>query len=167
MEFDLITNQRRSIRSFSDEKITEQQLSELKKTILKVPSAKAIFPWRCYFITNKEKIEALSKFKEHGAKFIKNAPLLVVVTADTSLSDMWIEDCSIVGTYLLLKAVDLNLGACWVQVRNRQHDDTTSARRYLMQHLNIAASHGVACIIAIGHAASDHEPHNETRTKIN
>ncbi|MDD2564066.1 MAG: nitroreductase family protein, partial [Salinivirgaceae bacterium] len=137
MEFDVIANLRKSIRSFTEQKLNEQQISELKETILKVPSAKAIFPWRCYFITNEEKIATLSKFKGSGSGFIKNAAILIIITADTSLSDMWIEDCSIVGTYLLLKAVDMQLGACWVQVRNRQHDDTTSARRFIMDQVDI------------------------------
>lgn len=157
MKFDIIANLRKSVRSFTEQKLSEQQINELKETILKVPSAKSIFPWRCYFITNQEKIETLSKFKGSGSGFIKNAPLLVVITADTNLSDMWIEDCSIVGTYLLLKAVDMQLGACWVQVRNRQHDDTTSARRFIMDHVDIPESHGIASIIAIGYPKSEPE----------
>ena len=156
MEFDLLANRRKSIRSFSEEKLNEQQISELKETILKVPSAKAIFPWRCYFVTNKEKIKTLSNFKS-SSDFIAKAPLLVVITADTSLSDMWIEDCSIVGTYLLLKAVEMQLGACWVQVRNRQHNDTTSARRFIMEQIDIPESHGIASVIAIGYPETEPE----------
>jgi nitroreductase len=166
MDFEHILNHRRSIRTFTEEKLTEKQLIELKEAILRVPSAKAVFPWRFYFITNEEKIEILSHLKPNGSAFIQKAPLIVVVTADTSLSDMWIEDCSIAATYLLLKAVDMGLGACWVQVRNRQHNDKISARRFVMQHLDIPESYGISCVIAIGHPDKESEPHDQSRHKL-
>ena len=166
MEFEKIINNRRSVRTFTSQKLSEHQISELKSAVLKVPSAKAIFPWRFYFITNEKKIETLSRLKPNGASFIQKAPLIVVACADTSLSDMWIEDCSIASTYLLLKAVDLGLGACWVQVRNRQHDDKMSARRFMMEHLDIPESYGICCVIAIGYAENESEPHNDKRDKL-
>ncbi len=166
MDFEHIVNNRRSVRTFADIKLTDEQITALKEALLRVPSAKAIFPWRFYFITNDEKIETLSQLKPHGAAFIQKAPLIVVVTADTSLSDMWIEDCSIAATYLLLKAVDLGLGACWVQVRNRQHNDKMSARRFIMQHLDIPESYAIACVVAIGHPKKEAEPHDQSRHKF-
>ncbi|HPW66728.1 MAG TPA: nitroreductase family protein [Salinivirgaceae bacterium] len=163
MDFNKVLNHRRSVRSFTNEQLTDSQILELKNSVLKVPSAKSIYPWKLYFITNKEKIEILSRFKSSSG-FIKQAPLHVVVTADTSLSDMWIEDCSIVATYLLLKAVDLGLGACWLQVRNRQHNDKISARQYILNHLDLSETFGIECIIAIGHPESEPVPHYEQHT---
>ncbi|HON18501.1 MAG TPA: nitroreductase family protein [Salinivirgaceae bacterium] len=159
MDFNDVILQRRSVREFLPKPLTTEQIAELKETILKVPSAKAIFPWRIYFITNKQKIEQLAKLKPTGASFIQEAPLVVLVAADSSLSDMWIEDCSIAATYLLLKAVDLGLGACWVQVRNRQHDDRISARRYILQTMDLPESFGICCLIAIGYPReTDEDP---------
>ncbi len=159
MEFDKVLNYRKSIRSFTNEQLTDTQILELKNSVLKVPSAKSIYPWKLYFVTNREKIEALSRFKGSSG-FIKQAPLHVVVTADTSISDMWVEDCSIVATYLLLKAVDLGLGACWLQVRNRPHNDKISARQYISNLLNLPESIDIECVIAIGRPKSEPVPHD-------
>ncbi len=166
MDFEQIINHRRSVRSFTSEPLTQEQLEALKSAVLKVPSAKAIFPWRFYFITNREKIVQLSAMKATGASFIANAPLVVLVAADTTLSDMWIEDCSIAATYLLLKAVDMGLAACWVQVRNRQHNDKISARRYILQCMDLPESYGICCLVAIGNPAVETEPHNNSRQKL-
>ncbi|HOG20202.1 MAG TPA: nitroreductase family protein [Salinivirgaceae bacterium] len=166
MDFNKVLNYRKSIRSFTSEQLTDTQILELKNSVLKVPSAKSIYPWKLYFVTNKEKIEALSKFKS-SSDFIKQAPLHVVVAADTSLSDMWIEDCSIVATYLLLKAVDLGLSACWLQVRNRPHNDKISARQYISNLIDLPESFDIECVIAIGYPKSEPSPHDVHYTESN
>ncbi|MGI6478052.1 MAG: nitroreductase family protein [Salinivirgaceae bacterium] len=166
MEFGKVLNYRKSIRSFTNEQLTDTQILELKNSVFKAPSAKAIYPWKLYFVTNEEKIDKLSKFKSSSG-FIKQAPLHVVVTADTNLSDMWVEDCSIVATYLLLKAVDLGLGACWLQVRNRPHNDKISAQQYISNLLDLPESLGIECVIAIGYPKSEPSPHDVHYTERN
>ena len=49
----------------------------------------------------------------------KNAPLGVVVCADSSKCDVWVEDASIATIFLHLAATSMGLGSCWLQIRKR------------------------------------------------
>jgi hypothetical protein len=73
----------------------------------------------------------LSKSKKNGSSFLKEAELAIVISADSSISDVWTEDASIASTIVLLTAENLSLGACWIQIRNRIHDDKSSSEDYV------------------------------------
>ena len=53
--------------------------------------------------------------------------------------------------HIVLRAVDLGLGSCWVQIRNRRHDAGSSAEEYLRGLLRLPEQVNVAAIIGIGH----------------
>ena len=55
----------------------------------------------------------------HGASFLGDAALAIVVTADPLASDVWIEDASIASLMIQLQAEDMGLGSCWIQIRER------------------------------------------------
>ena len=63
-----------------------------------------------FFGCKKEKLQALSKAKL-GVSCLATASLAIVVTADESLSDVWIEDASIAAEHIQLAAFDLGLSA--------------------------------------------------------
>ena len=75
-----------------------------------------------------------------------------------SVSDCWIEDCSIAATIAQLTATDLGLGSCWIQIRGRQHADGRPAEEYVREVLGLPASLSVLCLLSVGYPAEDKPP---------
>jgi nitroreductase len=74
----------------------------------------------------------------------------VVVCCDETVSDVWVEDCSIAAIIVHLAAESMDLGSCWIQVRNRRHNAETTSEDYVRNILGIGHPLRVLAIIAIG-----------------
>ncbi|HWQ20437.1 MAG TPA: nitroreductase family protein [Methanotrichaceae archaeon] len=107
-----LLQKRRSIRAYEDRDIESDIIKKLKEAALRSPSSRGINPWRFIFITDRSKLEELSRAKQSGSSFLKGARLGVVVCAEGSESDVWIEDCSIASIILQLTGQSLGLGSC-------------------------------------------------------
>ena len=154
MLLDLLRN-RRSIRKYTDQEIEEEKLELLIEAVLRSPSSRSLTPWEFVVVNDREVIARLARAKTHGSSFLAGAPLAIVVCADPAKSDVWIEDASIAALLLHLCAADLGLGSCWIQIRNRQHDDQTSSEIYVQQILGLKPDIAVEAIVAIGYSAED------------
>nr|NJM04481.1 NAD(P)H-dependent dehydrogenase/reductase [Desulfobacula sp.] len=150
MFLDLIST-RRSIRKFKPYPVEKEKIEILIEAALRSPSSRGFNPWRFILIQDRAMLEALSRAKPHGAGFLKDAPLGIIVCADASESDVWIEDASIASVFLHLAAHDLGLGSCWIQLRKRDHNPSVSADTYVKELLNIPDNIMVESIIAIGY----------------
>lgn len=165
MLFDLI-KKRRSIRKYKSKEIEKEKIDILLKSALLSPSSRGLNPWEFIVIKDRDKLNLLSKAK-HGAEFLENSYLGIVIIANTKISDVWIEDCSIVGSILLLNSEDLGLGACWIQIRNRKYDKKTKASDYVKFILNIPEYYEVEAIISIGYADEKLSPKDEKDMDFN
>lgn len=161
MFFDLI-KKRRSIRKFKDVPVEREKIDRLIETALRSPSSRGFNPWRFVVVDQPEILDRLSRAKPHGAAFLKQAPLGIVVLGDAEKSDVWVEDCSIASIFIQLGAEALGLSSCWIQIRKREHDKTTSAEDYIRELLSIPAHLKVESIIAIGYADEVKSPHPAT-----
>ncbi len=158
MLLDLL-NTRRSIREFTEQPITKEQLEYLQETVMRAPTSRGLNPWQFVFVTDPQVIAKLAEAKPKGAAFIANCALAVVICADTTCSDVWVEDCSIAAICLQLAATELGLGSCWSQMRLRQHNETTSASDFICSLLDLSQEIEVDNIIGIGNPAEHKEPH--------
>jgi nitroreductase len=158
MLMDLI-RQRRSIRKFTDQEIEADKIELLKEAALRPPSSMGNNPWEFVFVTDKKLLAKLAKAKPHGSSFLADARLGVVVCADPEKSAVWIEDASIAAIYIHLAAASLGLGSCWIQIRERMHDDTKSAEAYIAEVLNIPSNFKVETMVGIGYPAEQKAPH--------
>lgn len=100
-----------------------------------------------------EIIQQLSHCKPHGAAFLGQAPLAIVVLADETKGDVWVEDCSIASILLQLTAQSIGLGSCWIQIRKRQHESGQTAGQFIRQLLELPENLRVLSIIAAGYPA--------------
>ncbi len=142
---------RRSIRKFTDKSVEAEKLELLKEAILRAPSSKNINPWEFIFIDSRDIIQKLKQCKPHGTIPLETAPLAVVICADETRNDVWIEDCSIASMLLQLTAQSLGLGSCWIQVRNRSFTPSVSSEDYIQQLLGIPRNFRVLNIVAAGY----------------
>ena len=146
-----ILRQRRSIRKFTSEKIVPEAVETLVEAALRAPSSRGINPWEFILVDDPELLAKLSLAKQHGAEFLKGAPLGIVVCADSTKSDVWIEDCAIAAIIIQLTAVSLGLGSSWAQIRNRQHDPELSAEARVRELLGLPEQIRVLSVLGIGH----------------
>ena len=154
----LIQN-RRSIRKYQNTGVEEEKIDLLVEAALRAPSSMGKNSWEFVVITDPAMLEKLSYAKPHGATFLKNAALGIVVCADTQKTDVWVEDASIASIFIHVAAASLDLGSCWIQIRERKHDDTQSAEGYISGVLGLPAHIKVESIIAIGYPDESKSPH--------
>ncbi len=162
-----IMQKRRSIRKYLNKPVEQEKIDLLIEAALRAPSSRGRNPWEFIVVTDKSLLEKLSKAKPHGASFLKDTPLGIVVCSDMSISDMWIEDTSIASAHILLAAESLGLGACWIQMRARSYDENTGSEEYIRNILNIPESHGILSIIAAGYSNETMPGHKKEDLKYN
>jgi len=149
---------RRSIREYSGRPVEPEKVAVLKEAVLRSPSSRNIDPWEFVFVDDRTLLARLARCKPHGADFLEQAALGIVVCADGRASDVWVEDCSIAAILAQMTAQSLGLGSCWIQVRNRRFDDATTSEQYIRRLLGLPEHVKVECIVSIGHPAEKREP---------
>lgn len=155
---------RRSVRKFTDEKVSNENIERLVKAGLSAPSSMAKYPVELIVTQDKQTIAALKTCKNRATTALDTAPLAITVIADASLSDVWVEDASIVASYITLEAEKLGLGLNWIQIRLRNGTEAGSEEE-VRKVLNIPDKYGVLAILAVGHKAEF--PEGYTQDKLN
>jgi nitroreductase len=154
---DLIVN-RRSIRRYTTEEISAEDVKTLLEAALMAPTSKNSRAWHFVLIEDANKLEALSKCKVGGAGPIAGCSLAIVVAMDVEASEAWVEDASIAATYIQLQAEALGLGSCWIQVRGRYTATDMEAETYVQNLLEMPDTIMPVCIITLGHKAEERKP---------
>ena len=122
MDFLKLAEARRSVRAFTEQPLTDDQLEQLLKAGIAAPSAGNRQAW--YFIVVKDAmLKETFATKATKQDFIATAPVVIVVCADPSQNaDRYAErgeqlftlqDTSAAIQNILLAATDLGLGTCW------------------------------------------------------
>ena len=154
---------RRSVRKFTEEAVSDEDITELLHAGMSGPSACNKTPWEFFVVTNPEVLEKLRKATRYSK--IK-APLAIVVCGNLSkalplqLSPFWIQDCSAATENILLKATDLGLGAVWCGI----HPMKTSEKK-VSEALSLSEKLVPLNIIHIGHPAEFPEPRDQYNEK--
>jgi nitroreductase len=139
---------RRSIRQYTGEPLSEQEIQSLLKAGMAAPSAHNKQPWRFVLVTDQEKRQALSNVHPY-AKMVADAALAIVVCGDMTVSpDYWAQDCAAATENILIAAAGLGLGAVWLGCYPQQ--ERIKAIRSI---LNIPEHIGVQCMISVGRPA--------------
>ena len=162
-----ILRKRRSVRKYKAKAIEPELIEHLKEAAVRSPTSRNFRPWRFLFLTDKDKLEALSWAKTSGSSFLKGASLGVVVCADEHESDVWIEDCAIASIILQLTGQSMGLGSCWIQIRKRVHSDVQTSEEYVQGVLGLPANMKVESIIAFGYPDEEKLPIPKAQLEYN
>lgn len=141
--------QRRSIRKFTSDKVSKEDVESLKKAALLAPSSRNLKPIEFIFIEETETIRNLKKCKKFGTAALETATLAIVIIGDVAKSDVWIEDAAIATTFIMLEAEALGLGSNWIQIRLREGMNTPSDEE-IRSLLGIPKQYGILSVLAIG-----------------
>ena len=121
-----LARRRRSCRRFTGEKIADDIVEEILKVALLAPSSWGGHPIEFVIVRDKEMIKKIARCKRMGAGPLPQADVAIVVMANTSGLELWIEDAAVASTYILLAAEQFDVGACWIHIRNRAGQRTTA-----------------------------------------
>lgn len=142
-----LIKKRRSVRKFTDQPVTKEQLKTLLEAAMYAPSAQNKRPWEFVVITNKEIIRKIPTLLPN-ARMCDTATAVIAVVGIPQ-SDMPVGyipgDCGAASQNILLEAANIGLGACWCGVYPR--DERMSEARKL---LNIPEPKIPFNVIAIG-----------------
>ena len=155
MDFLEVIEKRHSVRKFTDEPVGRELLDAIIDIARTAPSSKNCHSSAFMVIEDRDTLQAVSEMRDRGSAFLKDAPAAIVVMGDRSKTDIWVENASISATFIQLAATALDLGSCWIHVRDRMRskDDPSkgTAEDYLKDLLGIREEYGVLCVVAIGH----------------
>ena len=145
--------QRRSIRAYTRENVSEDEVEKLIDAARWAPSAGNIQPWKFVIVRNPEVKQKLA-VAALDQTFIEEAPVVIVVCADEAQSSQGygnrgvtlycIQDTAAAIENILLAAYALGLSTCWVGAFREE-----LARNALKAPLNVRP----IAIIPVGHAA--------------
>lgn len=153
MELKEVLLKRRSVRKFTNEPVSKENIDELLHAAMSGPSACNKKPWEFYVVTNEDKLKELKS----ASRFTKiSAKLAIIVCGNLKkalplkFASYWIQDCSAATENILLRATDLGLGAVWCGAHPQQ-----GAEEKIREILNISKNEIPLNIIFIGHPAEE------------
>ncbi len=106
---------RRSIRHFTGELISDEQLNTILRAGFQAPNAHNLQPWEFIVVRDKDKIKEIKEFHKY-AKMVEEAGTLVVVCGDKDKQEilgLLVSDTSAAIQNILLASHGLGLGAVW------------------------------------------------------
>lgn len=159
--------ERRSIRKYTDEPVSEDDVKDLLKAAMAAPSAQNEQPWEFIVVRDRQLLIEITKFHPFS-KMLKEAPLAIIVCGDQEREKSkgyWVQDCSAAAENILIAAQDKGLGAVWLGVYPKE--DRVKEMRKLF---HIPGHVIPMCIISVGHPAERKEPaerYDEKRIHLN
>lgn len=151
MTFLELTRQRASVRQFTDEMVSEEQLNYILECARMAPSAVNFQPWRFVVVESKEKQSLLHKC--YSREWFNSAPLYIICVARRDQA--WVRQCdgkshsdidiAIATEHICLAAAEVGLGSCWV---------CNFDAPQLSEALDMPDNEYPAVIVALGHPAA-------------
>lgn len=145
---------RNSVRSFTDKKISRENLDLILKAAIYAPSGMNKQTWQFTVIQNKDKIQELAKAvqkslnRDSGYNFYD--PDTIILLSNDKENTNGLADCSCAMQNIFLMANELGIGSCWINQLKTICDET--AIRKLLNSYDIPKNHIVWGIAALGYA---------------
>ncbi len=154
MDFKDLAKSRYSVRAFSEKKIEDEKLQILLETANVAPTACNNQSQRLYVVRSDEGIKKLNEVSH----FVFGASTAIIFTS--KVSEEWVNpfsdeyhtgdvDVSIVCTHVMMQAVDLGLGSCWVG-----YFDPDKVR----EAFSIPEDEKIVSLLLLGYVAEGHKP---------
>lgn len=148
---------RRSVRKFTPEKLTKEDITALLEAAMAAPSACCKDPWEFVVIENPDMLAKMAT-ELPNAPFLPAAAAAIIVCGDLdkaheSLLSYMLQDCSAAIENILLGVDILGLGACWIGIHPRENRIA-----FLKELFKLPESVLPIGIIALGNVETKPEP---------
>lgn len=158
---------RRSVRTYEDRPVSEEDMDRLLALGVKAATGSALEPWGFVIINDKEEIESWSdKIKadllarleslphmrryENGLKNPKfnvfNGASTVVVIYGHATSHWKTYDCSMVACNMMLAGNAMGIGTCWIGFAHQ-----LCAAEAFKQHYSVPKEYELMCVMSLGY----------------
>ena len=157
---------RKSVRSYTEQKLTDAQIETLLRAAMAAPSGSNIQPWSFVVLTDPSEYDTIFEGNFNMEKF-KRAAAVFVLCADTTVTrtprgggepvtmpnGTWRDDLGAATENLLLAAESMGLGACWTA--SYPYED-----RYMPPKKALGLPDTVIpyAIVPVGYPAGDEQP---------
>ena len=151
MEVIQVIETRRSIKSFLPKPIPEDVLLKLFDVVRYSPSGANKNAW--HFVVTREK-DALTRLGEtqRFCRWLASAPAAIAIVADPSVTQYWLEDCSVAAYSIWLAATGLGLGVAWAAVYQSANTEESERRQQFVRDiLSIPKNLAVPMVLAVGY----------------
>jgi nitroreductase len=146
---------RRSIRKFTNQDVSENDLKILLEAAMQAPSAGNQQPWHFLVIKRRDILAEIQKFHPYSS-MLSEASLAILICGDSLLEkykNYWVIDCSNAAENLLLAAHSIGLGAVWLGIHPRE--ERINPMKKLFSLTDNIFPHS---LIAIGYPAETKKP---------
>lgn len=162
-----LIRKRRTIRKFTDEDVSEEQVEALLEIAMCAPNRLDSQPWHFVVIRDKKLQNQMADLlRVHP--YLEQAPVVIAVCGLPQKSATWIMDVSAATENMLLAATALGLGAAWVGAPDTVMWDL--CEEALCDALAIPLDVRIPALVAVGHPAQERPPHGKhdrfDRTKV-
>ncbi len=157
---------RASIRKFSDEEVSEEDIKIILEAAFSAPSARNMRPYHFIVIKDSKFKEEISKLSV-GKGLLKEAKVVFAIIGDLSINPAYefvMNDTSACIENMLLAVTALDLGACWC---GQRRDETDALTRKI---LNLNEDMFVSGFIGVGHKGQEKvqvSRYDETKVHLN
>lgn len=151
---------RKSVRSYTGEKVSDQQVQQIIEAGMRAPSGLANEPWRFAIVRDEETRKRIAKLTKH-TQVLEGADVLICLFMDNEVGYDLVKDSNTIGACaenMLLAAHAMGLGAVWIAEIRRNKDQVAEEcgvdpERYDMM-----------VVIPVGYSAESPEPNPRKRT---
>jgi nitroreductase len=110
---------RKSIRKFTDQSVSKEQIEQILKAGMSGPSCVNARDWSFLVITDREMLENMADANGRPAEPLRGAAFAILVCGDLERAfppavDYWIIDATIAAENMVLAAWDLGIGSVWL-----------------------------------------------------
>lgn len=167
MELNEVFARRRSIRSYTGEAVTEEQVKEILAAADFSPVGRAKYETVHLTCVQDKAMLALiekdiaSKFDNGRGAFLYNAPYLIIISSNAN-DNLAYSNCAIIAQNMVLAATNLGLGAC----HNWCCAMAIATNAALLQKLAIPANFKPACAIVFGKTNEGLPPRELVKDRI-
>ena len=106
---------RRSVRAYTEEPVTDEEIHTLLEAAMIAPSAVNARPWEFIVVRDKELLRAIPGISRYAA-MAADAPVAIAVCGNLmaeKAAGFWVQDCSAATQNMLLAGTALGLGTVW------------------------------------------------------
>lgn len=141
---------RRSIRRYTSEPVTDDEIRAILECAMQAPSAMDARPWQFVVVDDRDTLNALSDNHPY-AKMLREAPMCICVCGvQGQIKDYYQQDCAAATMNILIAARELSLASCWMGVAPRE-ERMAAVRRVLGIPEEVMPFN----LIALGHPAEE------------
>ncbi|MCC8188173.1 MAG: nitroreductase [Bacteroides sp.] len=151
---------RRSVRNYTDQQVSPEQLETLMKCAINAPSAMNRQPWEVRVVQDQE---ILGKIRAINEKTIYNAPTVIFIAKDNTnrFSDF---DCGLLTQNILLSAESMDLGT--VVVGSVVSVFEQPEGKEIVESLGLPENYEVVVGICLGHKAERPDAKERNAEKV-